>query len=91
MKIRTTVHVTGLVQGVNFRYFTKLTAEGLGVNGWVMNLPDGSVTACFEGDEAAVRSMVDWCRRGPDHARVDKLTVSFGEVTGEFAGFAIRR
>ena len=91
MKIRTTVIVRGLVQGVNFRYFTKMTAESLGVDGWVMNLPDGSVTACFEGNEAAVRSMVDWCRRGPDHARVDKLHISLGEFTGEFAGFAIRR
>ncbi len=91
MKIRKTIIVRGLVQGVNFRYFTKLEADSLGVSGWVMNLPDGSVAGCFEGDATAVEGLVAWCRRGPDHARVDSLSADRGVFTGEFFGFAIRR
>jgi acylphosphatase len=91
VKIRTTVIVKGLVQGVNFRFHTQQTAERLGVTGWVMNLPDGSVSGCFEGDEENVTALVDWCRRGPDWSRVDDIIVQREEWQGEFAGFRIIR
>jgi acylphosphatase len=56
-----------------------------------MNLPDGSVEAVFEGDEAAVERVVAWCRRGPPSARVTGVAVDRGGYRGEFADFAIRR
>ncbi|HBG04531.1 MAG: acylphosphatase [Geobacteraceae bacterium GWC2_58_44] len=90
MKIRTTVIVRGRVQGVAFRHHTARTAAQHQVTGWVTNLADGSVQACLEGDEEQVRAMVQWCRRGPDLARVDELIEQPGEYTGEFAGFGIR-
>ncbi len=91
MKIRANVTVKGVVQGVNFRYFTRQTALGLKVNGWVMNLPDGSVAGCFEGEEAAVQALIDWCRLGPSAARVDEVLVERQQFQGEFAEFAVRR
>ena len=91
MKIRANVTVKGLVQGVNFRYFTRQTAEGLGVTGWVTNLPDGSVAGCFEGEEASVQALIDWCRRGPGAARVDEVLVERQQFHGEFAEFIVRR
>lgn len=90
MKIRTTVIVRGIVQGVAFRHHTTRAAAQHQVTGWVMNLPDGSVQACFEGEEEQVRAMVQWCRRGPDSARVDELIEKPGDYTGEFAGFSVR-
>ena len=90
MKTRSTVTVRGRVQGVAFRHYTALAAAEFGVAGWVMNLPDGSVQACFEGEEDAVRAMVQWCRRGPELARVDELIEQKGNYTGEFAGFKVR-
>jgi acylphosphatase len=91
MNIRANVTVRGLVQGVNFRYFTRQTAQGLNVNGWVMNLPDGSVAGCFEGEEAAVQALIDWCRRGPSAARVDEVLEERQKFQGEFAEFVVRR
>lgn len=91
MKIRTRVIITGLVQGVNFRHFTRETALRHNVTGWVQNLPDGSVEGCFEGEERDVNALIDWCRRGPDWARVDDVTVRKEEFRGEFDGFSIRR
>ena len=91
MKIRARVIVTGLVQGVNFRYHTRQAALSNNVSGWVMNLPDGSVEGCFEGEEADVNALIDWCRTGPDWARVDHLAVRKEEYRGEFDGFEIRR
>lgn len=90
MKSRTTVIVRGRVQGVAFRYHTVRAAVRHRVTGWVANLPDGSVKACFEGEEGDVRAVVQWCRKGPDLARVDEVTEDNGDYTGEFAGFEIR-
>jgi acylphosphatase len=90
VKIRTTVIVRGHVQGVAFRHHTTRAAAQHQVTGWVTNLSDGSVQACFEGEEEQVRAMVQWCRRGPDLAQVDELIEERGEYTGEFAGFSVR-
>ena len=91
MNRRVNVIVSGIVQGVNFRRFIQLNARQLGVYGWVRNLPDGRVASCFEGETAAVSSLLDWCRSGPDWARVDHLAVRREEYRGEFDGFTIRR
>ena len=90
MKIRTTVVVRGRVQGVGFRYYTAKTAKRHQLTGWVMNLLDGSVEACFEGEAEEVRAMVQWCRRGPDLAQVEELLEQPDDYTGEFADFGIR-
>ena len=90
MKIRATVIVRGRVQGVAFRHHTVRAAQLHQVSGWVRNLPDGSVEGCFEGEEEDVRAQIEWCRKGPDLARVDEMVVVEGKFTGEFAGFSIR-
>jgi len=90
MNIRISVTVFGRVQGVAFRHYTTLRATELGVNGWVRNLPDGSVAGVFEGDENAVTTLVDWCRQGPPAAVVERLDLRREEYTGEFTGFSVR-
>lgn len=90
MNVRKSVVVSGRVQGVAFRNSTQAVAVELGVNGWVKNLPNGDVEGCFEGEAGAVQTLVDWCRRGPSAARVDRLVVNDGSHTGEFSSFAIR-
>ena len=69
------VRIKGLVHGVSFRSSMAQMAAGLGVRGWVRNLPDGSVEAFLEGDERNVKRVLDWARSGPPRARVDKLEV----------------
>lgn len=76
------VRITGLVQGVSFRYYTRLRAEELGVTGCVRNEPDGSVTGHFEGPERAVDALVDWCGRGPAYADVEDVSVEPAQSTG---------
>jgi acylphosphatase len=91
MKIRVKVIVRGLVQGVNFRHYTRETAVRLNVCGWVRNLPDGSVEGCFEGEETDVSAVITWCRTGPSWSRVDGVTVEREAFRGEYDGFEIRR
>ena len=86
---RNHVRIHGRVQGVFFRADARARAESLGLAGWIRNAADGSVEAVFEGDEERVRSMVDWCRRGPSGARVDDVEVETEEPTGE-TGFHVR-
>jgi acylphosphatase len=63
------------VQGVFFRDSLRRLARSEGVGGWARNCSDGSVEAVFEGEPASVERLVDFCRIGPDGARVDGVGV----------------
>jgi len=67
------VIISGRVQGVGFRAYTKNKADSLGLVGWVKNIMHGRVEAVYEGDEASVYAMTAWCQQGPSFARVEKL------------------
>ena len=71
MRKRVVVH--GRVQGVFFRDSTRQRAREAGVAGWVANRPDGTVEAVLEGEPDAVERLVDFCRKGPPHAAVEKV------------------
>ena len=86
---RAHVHVRGRVQGVFFRVETRDRARSLDVAGWVRNAVGGEVEAVFEGDDARVESMVDWCHSGPAGAAVEGVEVAWEEPRDE-AGFDVR-
>ena len=56
-KIR--IQVQGRVQGVGFRYTTKLLADRMGIQGSVKNESDGSVTIEAIGEEKQVDAFVE--------------------------------
>jgi acylphosphatase len=89
-KTRVKVIVKGIVQGVNFRYYTHRQAAKFGIAGWVKNLADGSVAAVFEGEEHDVAAMLQWCRRGPSAAHVTELIEQPEEYRGEFSSFTVK-
>jgi len=86
-----TARITGRVQGVAFRAWTRREAESLGLVGWVRNEPDGAVSALFQGPQADVDSMTDRLWQGPPAARVDNVTISEAPVPETFSAFDIRR
>lgn len=90
MNVRAHVFVNGRVQGVFFRYETRREARKHGVKGWVRNLPDGRVEAVFEGEEEAVKKLIEFCKRGPPGAKVVKVDVKWEDYAGEFNDFEIR-
>jgi acylphosphatase len=81
--------ITGRVQGVFYRAWTREQAERLGVTGWVRNCPDGHVEAHVEGDQAAVEQMIERLRDGPPAANVENLRV-WDADTFDFDGFEVR-
>jgi acylphosphatase len=85
---RIRVVASGRVQGVFYRATCARLARGLGLTGYVRNLPDGRVEAAFEGPDAAVDEMVAWSGVGPDFADVDRLDVVAEDPLGE-TGFRV--
>jgi acylphosphatase len=83
------VTVTGRVQGVFFRAWTKQQADELGVTGWVRNCPDGRVDAHVEGEDSAVQRLIDQLRRGPPAAQVEDVHV-WDVETFDFDDFEVR-
>jgi len=69
------VRITGRVQGVFFRAWTRDEARSLGVSGWVRNCGDGAVEAHLEGDEGQVDEIIRRMRHGPHHAKVMDVDV----------------
>ena len=83
------VSVTGRVQGVFFREWTRNQASELEVTGWVRNCPDGRVDMHIEGDEAAVRQLIDRLHRGPPAANVQDVHLWDVELC-DFDDFEVR-
>jgi acylphosphatase len=73
-----TVHVmiSGRVQGVGYRAWTKREADKHGLSGWVCNRRDGSVEAVFSGEAGTVAAMLIAVESGPGGARVDAVEAS---------------
>ena len=80
MKSHLNITVTGKVQGVFFRSSTKAVADQLGIKGQISNEPDGSVYIEAEGDKVALEMFLDWCKEGPEHAKVISVERHEGEL-----------
>ena len=90
MKKRIRLLVIGRVQGVFFRASILHEAERFHLNGFVRNLADGRVEVVAEGEEADLKRMIDWSRKGPPDAMVEHVDIAWAEATGGFESFQIR-
>lgn len=82
--------ISGRVQGVAFRAWTRDAAHLRGLSGWVRNLPDGRVEALFAGPADAVDAMLEDCREGPPPAQVDDVEMREVAPPWGVHGFDIR-
>ena len=75
-KIGSKVIVSGIVQGVGFRYYTSWEAGKRNITGHAKNLYNGNVEVLLYGSREDINSMLQWLEKGPRTARVDALEVS---------------
>lgn len=83
------VHFSGRVQGVGFRYSALQVSREFEVAGWVANLPDGRVRLEIEGDQAEVDRFVAAIEERM-HGHVRKTERTAALRVPQFRGFAIR-
>ncbi|WP_028745940.1 acylphosphatase [Rhizobium mesoamericanum] len=83
------VRISGRVQGVSFRVWTRARAEDFGLSGWVRNEDDGSVRALIVGPEGAVSAMLKEFWKGPPGASVSAVEAEPASQETTPSGFRI--
>ncbi len=89
MKKRYHIFVSGRVQGVFYRDFTRRQAKRFNITGWVKNLWDGRVEVVAEGEEENLKKFIEELGKGPPAARVENLEIKEEKATLEFDDFEI--
>jgi acylphosphatase len=77
------IQISGKVQGVFFRHSARQLALSLNLNGWVKNLPDGSVLCEAGGSKKSLLDFIAWCQRGPQQATVKNVAVQWLDENNE--------
>lgn len=84
--------VSGKVQGVGFRMYTRAQARQLDISGYVRNLRNGDVEIIATGEAEKVDTLVEWSKSGAPSAIVNNLQLEVMEyIDEEFSDFEIRR
>ena len=83
--------ISGIVQGVGFRFFVQRSAARHQVLGYVQNLADGRVEAFAEGNEKAVEAFKHDLTAGPTYSKVEQIEEIVLEPTGLYSSFRIER
>ena len=91
MRMRLEASIHGRVQGVFFRHHTQLKASELGLSGTVTNQPDGTVLVSAEGPRAALDTLLEWLKHGPELACVDHVDSTWHQPLGKRDSFVILR
>lgn len=91
MKVARKFVISGLVQGVGFRFFAQRAAARHQVWGYVKNLEDGRVESYVEGDAKTVEDFKHDLTAGPTHAKVNHIEETVLEPQGLYSSFRIER
>jgi acylphosphatase len=85
------IWVSGFVQGVGYRAFTRREAKKLDLVGWVTNLEDRRVEAVVQGSQENLEKLLVKARHGSYFAQVKNIVVEWEEPTEKFSQFIIIR
>ena len=81
--------VSGLVQGVGYRYYAVGHARRLGLMGYAKNLPDGNVEAYAEGERGLLEEFVKLLQVGPVAADVSGVSIEWTKPSGRYKSFSV--
>jgi acylphosphatase len=84
--------ISGMVQGVGYRYFALRAAQRLGIAGFARNLADGRVEVYAIGDAAPLAKLRAELERGPEGALVSSVSEEDAPPAEKYsARFSIER
>lgn len=84
------MNVQGRVQGVGFRYMTKMVADELGITGTVKNEDDGSVTIEAVGEDSVMAAFIQKVKNSPSPAgRVTYVDIQEDPLMDGFTQFTV--
>lgn len=83
--------ISGMVQGVGFRFFAQRSAARHQVKGYVRNLDDGRVESWAEGNATSVIAFRDDMTAGPNFSQVESIEELVVEPTGLYSSFRIEK
>ena len=89
MNHRADIIVSGLVQGVGFRYMVRGAARQCLLRGEVENMEDETVRIACEGEEGNLAKLVEAVRSAKKPIEVDDVRIEYSEPTGRFKNFRI--
>jgi len=81
--------VSGYVQAVGYRLYTKRYADQLGLTGSVQNLNDGNVRVVASGAEEDLARFIERLREGPRAAIVKDVKVTWQKGEKTFRQFVM--
>ena len=81
--------VTGMVQGVGFRYYVHHAARRHDLTGWVKNLGDGRVEVLAEGEEEELRLFAKEIEQGSRFSTVKEVQIEWQSYSNKFRSFEI--
>ena len=87
---RLNIKVSGVVQGVGYRYHVARRALDCGLNGWVKNRADGSVEVDAVGPHGMLEDLLSFVRVGPAGAHVKGVSAEWFDDEPSYEGFDIR-
>jgi acylphosphatase len=90
MKKQIHVLYSGRVQGIGFRFTAEDVALGLGVMGWVKNLPDGRVEVVAEAEEKVLLQYLEQIKNSFLKKYITNEEISWVQATGHYTDFQIR-
>ncbi len=91
MRVARKFIISGIVQGVGFRFFTQRAAARHQVWGYVKNLEDGRVESYVEGNEREVEAFKHDLTAGPTYSNVEQIEEIVLEPNGLYSSFRIER
>lgn len=89
-KSRVNMVIFGKVQRVGFRQAVLEYAQEHGITGWVSNTETGNLAINAEGNNLEIKKFIDWCKKGPESAKVERCEAYYTKYKDEFTKFEIR-
>lgn len=89
VKSASKIIISGTVQGIFFRNFTRENANKLNLKGYIRNLEDGNIEIFVEGEKDNISSLIDLLKKGPPYSQIRDVKIEFRKWSGDFKEFKI--